>query len=186
MIIHLNEIPDEGKNFILTNKTGELNQVLKDILGKEDYYVEFTIRPLGQGFELKGIGKSKIPEQCSRCGLDMQLGLKTQFNELLMPKMQLDRTSKYAKSNHVSDNDHLNEGDMAVTEYEGNSFDVGALVHGAFAILIPACPVPETDEKDQCTVCGVNINTTQFGYDEKLPEENQKNPFAVLKGIKLN
>lgn len=186
MIIHLNEIPEEGKSFILSNKTGELNKILKDILGTEEYHVEFTIRPIGQGFELKGKGTSKVPNQCSRCGLDIQLNLKAQFNELLMPKLDLDRTAKYAKSNHLSDNDHLNESELSVTDYVGNSFDVGAFVHEAFGLLIPTCPVAETDEKDNCKVCGVNVVTTKFGYDEALPDENQKNPFAVLKGLKLN
>lgn len=186
MIIHLNEIPDEGKSYLLTRATGELNTILADLVGKEDYKVEFHIRPMSQGFELIGSTSARTPELCSRCGIDIELPLNATFKELMLPKLELDRTAKYAKQNHLSDSEHLTD-TPSVIEVEGNIFDVGAYIHEVIGLMIPTAPAAPVDDCGNCTVCGIDTTKENaFNYDEELPEEEASSPFAALKGLKLN
>jgi uncharacterized protein len=186
MIIHLNEIPDDGKSFSFSRKSGELNSILADLLGTQDYKVEFLIRPLSQGFELVGSTSACIPELCSRCGIDIKLPLNSKFKELMLPKLELDRTAKYTKQNHMTDSEHLTD-TPSVVEYEGNIFDVGAYIHEVLGLMIPTCPAAPVDENGTCTVCGVDTTKENaFSYNEELPEDKANSPFAALKSVKLN
>ncbi len=184
MIINLNEIPDEGLSYSFSRETGELNESLQELLEDSNYKVDFYLRPLGQGFELKGKGTAELPEMCSRCGIDIRLGLNAEFNEILMPKLKLERNSKYSKPNHISDNDHLENKNVNVTEFIKDEFDVGDFVREAFTLLVPICPVAEVDDKGNCNVCGVDINNTKFGYEEDMGENIKKSPFDILKNFK--
>lgn len=186
MIIHLNEIPEEGKSFSFTRITGELNKTLADLLGSVDYKVDLLIKPLSPGFELVGKASASIPELCSRCGIDIELPLISKFKELMLPKFETDRTDKYAKQNHLSDSEHL-ANTPSVIEYEGNIFDVGAYVHEVLGLTIPSCPAPPVDDCGNCNLCGIDTTKADaFSYKENLPEEEASSAFAALKGLKLN
>ena len=107
--IHLNEIPDDGREWQLTRQSGELNQILGDLIQDSSYLAEFMIRPLDAGtYELTGTIKTTLPEDCSRCGLDFKWPVNERFRELLIPEIPPERNSQYAKANHISD--HNNEG----------------------------------------------------------------------------
>jgi uncharacterized metal-binding protein YceD (DUF177 family) len=186
MIIHLNEIPEDGKDFILTRATGELNKILEEFVGSEDYKIEFYIRPLSHGYELIGSTQGQTPELCSRCGLDIVIPLNTKFKELMLPMFGIERNSKYSRQNHVTDSEHLSD-IPSVIEYDGNVFNIGEYLHEVIGLLIPSCPVAPIDGSGKCKTCGVD--TTQenaFSYTEKMPEEKVTSPFAALKRVKLN
>jgi uncharacterized protein len=186
MIIHLNEIPAEGNSYCFTRITGELNSVLADLIGSEDYKIEFHIKPMSQGFELLGSTSARTPDLCSRCGIDIELPLNTQLKELMLPKLDLDRTAKYAKQNHLSDSDHLTD-TPSVIEVEGNVFDVGAYIHEVLGLMIPINPAPPVDDCGKCTICGIDtLKENAFSYFEELPEVKTDSPFAALKSLKLN
>lgn len=185
MIINLAEISPEGESFTLNRTTGELNKILSDILGENDYQVEFTLRPLDQGFELIGDVKSKTPELCSRCGIDIFVNINKSFKELLLPKQEAQGQGEhYSRVNHYSDLHEEGVG-PSVIEVENLMFDVGDYIHELVGLQIPIRPVAETNEEGDCSVCGLNVETTNFGYDESLPVQ-KNNPFAALKNIKLN
>lgn len=186
MIIHLNEIPEEGKSYTLTRSSGELNKLLEDLVGTEDYKIELYIRPLTHGYELIGSTQGQTPELCSRCGIDIVIPLNTQFKELMLPKLNLERNSKYSRQNHVTDSEHLSDA-PSVIEYDGNIFDVGEYLHEVIGLLIPSCPVAPIDGNGKCKTCGVDTTKENaFSYTEDLPEEKTDSPFAALKGIKLD
>jgi uncharacterized protein len=185
MIINLADISPEGESFTLTRETGELNTLLADLIGDNDYLIEFNIRPLDQGFELRGGVKSKTPELCSRCGIDIFVNINATFKELLLPKLKApDQGDHYSRVNHYSD---LHEEDKGpgITEFENLMFNAGEYLHELIGLQIPLKPVGETDDKGDCLVCGLNVETTNFGYEEALPAE-KNNPFAALKNLKLN
>lgn len=184
MIINLSDIGPQGESFILNRQTGELNSLLADLIGENPYEIQLDLLPKDQGFELKGLVQSQTPELCSRCGIDIKIKIYKEFKELLLPKIQSPGLGEhYSRVNHYTDL-HEEEG-PGVIECENLIFNAGEYLHELIALQIPIKPVGESNSSGDCLVCGLNIETTQFGYDEPFPAE-KKNPFSALKNIKLN
>ncbi len=184
MRINLSDIPEEGQNFTCTPKTGELNSVLKDLLGDTPFHAEFFIKPLNsRDFEMFGSIRTEMPEDCSRCGIGFTLKIAPSFREILIPRQTETRTGKYAKVNHISE---AEDNGPSVAEYDGLVFDMGEYLHEVVAIAAPFNPVGPEDEKGDCSVCGIHVRGRNFGYTEELPVEKPESPFAALKNIKLN
>ncbi len=183
MLINLLEIPAEGKLYICNQNTGDLNADLQDLIGKTPYQTEFTIRPLQAGtFELTGFIKTSLAEDCSRCGIDFDLAVDQKIKELLIPEQQLERTSKFAKANHVSD--MHNEG-PSVYEYQGHHFNAGEYFHEVIALAEPYTPAPACTSDGNCSLCKKPVSDEKFSYEDPGFEE-PTSPFASLKNIKLN
>ncbi len=185
MKINLTEIPEGGRAYHWNSQTGELNSALLDLIGKTLHEAEFFIKPLStsKDFELVGTIKTKLPETCARCGNEIPFAIDEKFHEILIPKQDQPRGSKYSKVNHVSD---LPEGGPETVEYEGNLFDIGEYLHEMVALAAPFNAVPPEDDKGDCSICKIPVRGQTFSYDEKMPEEKPQNPFAALKNIKLN
>ena len=184
MKINLFDIPEEGRTYHCDNKTGELNAVLFDLVGKNLHEADFTIRPLNsRDFEISGRITTKLPEQCARCGIDFQFPIDKKFQEFLIPKQSHPRGSKYSKVNHVSD---LPEDGPDVSEYEGSTFDMGEYLHEVVALAEPFNAVGPEDADGNCSICEIPVKGRSFSYDEEMPSEKPLNPFAVLKNIKTN
>jgi uncharacterized protein len=182
MRINLQEIPDDGKHFICNRNTGELNEILKDLIGNTPHSAEFTIRPLSTAnFELRGYIKTEMLEQCSRCGIDFNFKVNESFQELLIPGLKDPRNAHYSKANHISD---LKDDNPSVAEYEGHWFEMGEYLHEVIALTEPLNPAPPVDEKDDCSLCKISVKNQSFSYIEEM--EKPESPFAQLKGLKLN
>lgn len=183
MKINLAEIPEEGQSFSLNNKTGELNKILADLIGKTPYEAEFFIKPLNsKDFELTGRVQTKTPEICARCGIDIDFPVDEKFREYLIPKQDQPRGSKYSRVNHVSD---LAEGPESC-EYEGHIFDIGEYLHEMIGLAAPFNVAGPEDANGDCGICKIPVRGRSFSYEEKMPEETPISPFAALKNIKLN
>ena len=178
MLINLAEISDSGKSFVFDRQTGELNQILEDILGKNPYQIDFFIRPIGTGYELTGNVKTKINELCYRCADDIQLDVSLKLHELLLPHEAEPRKYQYAKTNHVSE---LNSTEPNAVFYEGTQFDAGEYLHEMIALEKPLQPAPPQDEDGKCTQCGIECRNQFFSYDETAKQK----PFETLKTFKL-
>lgn len=184
MKINLTEIPEEGRAYHWNSQTAELNAILADLIGKTAHEAEFFIKPLNsKDFELIGNIKTKLPEQCSRCGIDFAFPVDAKFHEILIPKQDQPRNSKYSKVNHVSD---LPQGGPEVSEYEGHHFDIGEYLHEVVAIAAPFNPAGPEDENGDCSICKIPVKGRSFSYEEQMPEDKPQNPFAALKNIKIN
>jgi len=183
MLINLNDVPEEGKSWSLNSNTGELNDVLRDLIGALFHQAELTIRPLGTTgtFEMVGRIQTQLPEQCSRCGIDYDMGLEESFRNLLMPELETPRDAKFSRPNHFTD---LHEQGPDVVEYQGHMFDAGEFFHELVALAEPVVPAPPEDEKGNCRVCKISLKNHSFNYDEELKVPNR--PFTSLKGIKLS
>lgn len=135
--INLTEIPEEGRAFEFNRQTGDLNELLEDIIGDRAFSVNLFIRPIGNAYEMRGEVRTQIAEICSLCGWDIELPLVRKVNEIL-----IEAGESYRKEQSVHGNqavDFLSDG-PSVTEYQGNSFDAGEFVHEAIAVNQPAYP----------------------------------------------
>jgi uncharacterized protein len=182
MRINLNEIPQDGKNYTCNQHSAELTKVLSDLIGNSKYEINFFIKPLSYGFDFSGTAKTQTKEVCSRCGIDIEWPVDIHFHEMLMPKLEVDRTAQYVKPNHFSEiTEHDGPGHV---EYEGHHFEAGEYIHEAIAIQIPTYPTPEVDPAGKCLGCHLNINKNNFSYDEELTKTKEKSPFDALKDLK--
>lgn len=183
-IIKLSEIPEDGRPFSWNRQTGEANNVLADLIDKNDFAANFYIHPLNLlDYSLVGSIQTSTIEICSKCGVEFKYALNAKFNEILIPKQQDDRTGKYSKVNHISEKELDGP---EVSEYENKAFDMGEYLHEVVALAAPFNAVAPVEADGKHKACN-NTNKDQlFIYDEIMPLEDQKNPFDVLKSIKLN
>jgi uncharacterized protein len=185
MKIKLHEIPEDGREYILNRKTGELNTVLQDLINAADYDAKVFIRPLNtKNYAIHGFIKSSTQEMCSHCGESFAFKVETKVNEILIPGAEEIKNSQFSKSNHVSE---LNDDGPGVSEYFGDVFDLGEYLHEAIAISIPFNPRHDEGDPD-CKVKFESASQDAFIYDEKMSTEGEKknSAFNVLKGLKLN
>lgn len=189
MKIKLNEIPTEGRSYLITKETGELNTNLKDIIGENDYTVEFYLKPLNKkDFELRGKINTFTDEACSLCGENFKFKVSTKLNEIIIPAEKKDKAQeKQSRSNHFSE---LDETGPSVLEVKNEVFDLGEYSHQSIALQIPFNPKPEPKEDGSCSVCLRSNMNEIFKYDEDMgifeKAKEKENPFNVLKGLKQN
>ncbi len=184
MRINLAEIKEEGEAFSWNNKTGEVNKVMSDLIGQNPYQADFFIKPLNsKDFELRGSIKTATPEQCARCGNDINFPIDTKFVEFLIPKQDQPRGGHYSKVNHVSESQ--NDGPDS-SEYEGQHFDMGEYLHEVVALSVPFNPKCPPQQDGKASTCEIPLEGQRFSPDEKMPSEGRQNPFAALKNMKLS
>lgn len=187
MKINLNEIPAEGKDFVFTTKTGELNELLSDLIGGLEFSTQFTILPMTQpgAYELRGFVKTTLPEDCSRCGLDFKFPVHERINHLLMSAVSTDlpRDGFMQKANHFSD---LTYDGPEITEFTGHHFEAGEFIHELIALAEPFNPAPDMDKHGKCQQCGLKMEQIQSKYSQGEAPDLKTNPFQQLKGLKLN
>lgn len=185
LIIKLSEIPEEGKSFKYDNKLNpELALELKDLIQKEPFQIELFIRPINsKDYVVTGKLETRSPQDCSRCGDDFKFPIKKSLNEVLIPKTGRDFEGKYTKPNHILQDSESSSVDYI--EVKNEEFDVASYIHESIALDIPFNPSPELDDKQNCSLCHKSFEKGYFEHTEEITAEN-KNPFASLKGLKLN
>ncbi len=183
MKIKLNEIPEDGREYILNRNTGELNTVLQDLVLNTPYDVKILIKPINsKDFEMTGTIKATTDEDCSRCGEDFSFNVDKKIHEILIPFQEEDRTSKYARSSTPISEESAA---MSVINYRSSQIDLGEYVHEAIAIEVPFNPAPPCNGKGDCMVCNQPVQQKPFIYDEKMSEDEKPNPFKALKDLKI-
>lgn len=185
MRINLHEIPEEGREYLWSTPTGELTQTLQELIGSNTYTAQFTIRPMNhKDFELRGTIKTRAPDLCSRCGDDIKFPVEASFHEILIPPQEQDRSGRYSKVNHISES--VEEGPGAVEYTPQMQFDMGEYLHETVAISIPYNPAPPLNSEGKCSECNLCPPKEAILYADTMEEETPKpNPFAALKGLKL-
>ena len=184
MKINLADIPEEGHSYTWNNQTKDIAVVLADLIGKAEFHIEFFIKPITtKDFDLSGSVKTKLPEECSRCGISFAFPINEKFHEILIPKLSHPRGGKYSKVNHVSD---LPDNGTESLEYEGQHFDAGEYIHEVIALAAPFNPAGPENEDGNCSICEIPVAGRSFSYTEEMPPEKPQSPFANLKNIKIN
>lgn len=189
--IQLFDISENGQLYSFNRTTGELNEILADLIQNEDYVAEIQILPMNnRDFILKGFVKTRAPELCSRCGISILFPLKAEFAEVLIPQQESGgRNGKYSRSNHVSETlvDDSVLSQTSTTEYPLNGeFDLGEFIHEMVALELPINPAPALDENDKCLDCGIDVSKEPLHFEEKNEVfEVKKSPFSVLKNLKI-
>lgn len=180
--INLTEIPEHGRAFEFNRKTGDLNDLLKDIIGDREFDVNLFIRPMGNAYEMTGQVQTKVAEVCSLCGWDIDVPITKRINEILLPKDDTDRTEQSVHGNQAVD--FLSDG-PAVSEYKGNSFDAGEFVHEVIAIsepLYPNCGDTDCEHLKESEKLREELAST---FEAQVAATPGHPGFAALKDIKI-
>jgi uncharacterized metal-binding protein YceD (DUF177 family) len=179
--INLKELPSEGREFVYTDKSEELNEALTDLIGKNPYEVSFTITPMGNTFDLKGSLKSGLDLQCSLCAIDFKFPVNLKLHELLVVQKPLNKGDQLTKNNHA------HEWESQGPDYillESDLFQVADYIHEAIALAEPIRPLGKPD----CDLNCENMPETVKKYiagEEATNPSIRTNPFQVLEKIKL-
>src|SRR5665213_2123546 len=148
--INLKDLPAEGREFTYTEKSEELNEALADLIGKNPYEVTFTITPMGNTFDLKGILKTNMDLQCSLCAIDMKHPISVKLHELLIVQKPLAKGDQLTKTNHAHE---WESGGPDYILLESDMFVVADYIHEAIGLAEPTRPLG----KPNCDLSCENI-----------------------------
>lgn len=149
MKIRLAEIPADGRSFKFDRASGEFNSTMNDFVQAHPYEIEFTIRPIGNAFELRGQLKTTMSDVCSLCGWDIEIPIQKRLSEILIEDLEMDRTGRTVGGNSSVDFDPNRPN---VFNYQGDSFDADAYVFeavGASEPLYPSCGVDDCEHLEE-------------------------------------
>ncbi len=189
--IKLHEVPEEGREYTYNKATGELNESLRDLIENNDYHAKLFIKPLNhKDYSLTGTLQTRTVEICSLCGETFQFPTTAKINEILIPAAQNKEKEKQSRSNHFSE---LDDSTFGVSEYKGDTFDMGEHLHEAVALSVPFNPKPKQNDDGSCSVCLKSFQFGDFNYDENMgvvdnatgKPTDKPNPFNVLKDFKV-
>ncbi|MCB0411392.1 MAG: DUF177 domain-containing protein [Bdellovibrionales bacterium] len=136
--IALNELPPEGRHFVFSQESGELNTVLSDVVGNNPYHIEFTVRPTGNIFILEGTAVATSEVLCARCGEDLKHNLEEKVSEVLIIESPLGRKDSTAKVNHASDR---HEDGYESIILDSSQWEIGPYFREVLALAVPFKPV---------------------------------------------
>lgn len=180
--VSLRELPTEGREFTYTHESGELTETLKDLIGKKSYKVRIELKPMGNVFSATGHIQTGMSLLCSYCALEFDFAIDQDFNEILVVREQLDRSSHSARVNHSSE---LNLDGPNCIELESDRFNIPEFIHELIAVAEPMKPTGKANCDQSCENYQ---NAVAKGW---LTPENEAafaktSAFEALKGLKLN
>lgn len=168
-VVNLKDLPLEGESFYFSKSSGELNDILKDLIEGHDYKVELHLKSLGNAFEITGKINTQMNLVCAHCGREMGFPIADQFTELIVVMSELPRAS------HSSHTGHQHE-DGPYCHYSSHyQFDLGEFTHEHLAAAEPYTPY-----------CG-QADCEAFFKAATAHEENERpsssSPFADLQNL---
>lgn len=179
---NLKELPPEGRHFHFDETSEELSTELTDVVGNNPYSVDLEIQHLGNAYQVSGTIKTQMDLACSRCAVDFKFPVDFKVKEILMIEPEMPRSGKSARVNHSSE---LNPLAPDCTVLHSSIFNLGPFVRELIALAEPIQPLGKPDCDDLCE----NFLETQKQQQLRGSEidlNNNTNPFAVLKDLKLN
>lgn len=183
--INLKELPLEGQDFSYSRANGDLARVLKNLLGENDFNVQFKLTPMGNTFELKGGVSAAMDLQCSLCAIDFKYPVELKLFELVLvsKKTSLNKGDQQSKANHA------HEWETQGPDYillESDTFDVSEYIHEMIALAEPLKPLGKPDCDENCENLGEKTKRPWLSYgSEKGADLGKSNPFQILEKIKL-
>lgn len=175
MLIDLESIDENGKNFKFDELSDELLGAFKDLISDTPFSIELDIKPLGNTYHAQGRVTSSYPEDCSRCGYDVELPLDYKINEIIVIEKERPRNTQVSQSRQ-----NFDLGTPAVTYINSVTFDLKEFLHEMMASgfdLYPKC----TDE----ALCESRQHPDVVL--EPTASERPGHPgFAALKNLKID
>lgn len=182
-VVDLESLPKDGRQYVYTNVGGELNSILKDMIGDNAYRVEIELKPLGNAYSATGTIESSVDELCSLCAYEFKQGIRERFNEILVVgETPAGHGSHQARVNHSSE---LNMSGPECTELPNSQFAVGEFIRELIGISRPIKPLGRPDCDSNCSNYQEALKKGWLNPSNEKGFEKE-NPFAKLRDLKLN
>jgi uncharacterized protein len=133
--------------------------------------IEGTLHKSDTQVELKGKIKTVAEVACDRCLSKVIVPVESEFDALYVPE-----TFYRDASNH-----ELNEEEMNVATFDGQTIDVDELAHEQFYLALPDRNLCKEDCLGLCPKCAINKNTESCSCEEKEIDPR----WAALKDLKF-
>jgi uncharacterized protein len=174
--LKFHEIPQGGLDFEFSQKSGELNTALFDLLGDYPVYqATIKVSPADALVQVRGKLSGELHHVCSRCAEEFNSPFSKNF------------VTNYYKSEDnikgLTDSIDELEGSFDLEFLEGNEIDLAEAVHEQVALEIPFQPLCSDNCKGLCLQCGTNLNLNKCQC-KQADAEPKVSPFAVLKELK--
>ena len=136
--IDLKSLPNKGLSFYYNQKSKDLTQKLKSLIGDNDYNIKVHIHSEGNfSYSISGKIQTYLNLLCARCAYEFKKTINKEFKEKIFLQKKLTRIDKQVKSNHFSE--LINKEDFTVIE--SSVFDIGDFLHELIAIEEPLRPL---------------------------------------------
>jgi uncharacterized metal-binding protein YceD (DUF177 family) len=181
--IVLHDLPPDGREFIFTRESGELNEHLEDLIGSNPYSVKIKITPMGNTFDVRGELETKMDLQCSLCAIDFKHAIKQQVHELIVIEKPMGKKEHQVRANHAHE---LAHGGPDYIQLPNDVFDVGAYVHEAIGLAEPIRPLGKPDCDVKCENLSEKPQRSWLSFGQEQAEQAVRaKPFQVLEKMKL-
>ena len=115
----------------------------------------------GEGFLVTGTLSSSVIMNCTKC------------NEEFVKEFSVDYSERFMKVTEEEAEE------QEVYSYSGDVLELDKMVSDLILLNAPMYGLCRPDCKGLCPVCGTNLNQSQCS----CTEEDEKNPFSILKGL---
>ena len=182
--IVLRELPADGRDFEFTRESGELNDILKDVVGQHPYAFSFRLTPVGNTFDLRGRLTATIERECAVCTTPFLQEIVRPLHEYILIEAPLEKRDHVTKANHAHE---WEENGPDYTVLESDTFRVGDFAHEALALAEPTRPLCAPELAGGCAHRDELPERTWLSYDVIDPGEAtlRANPFQILEKVKL-
>lgn len=170
--VSISKIPTEGLEIdevvngeILTIDPEELST------GKDGRFKAHVERSDDSSLHVRGHLSLKTSGPCARCLADTPLNVDQELDLFFLPE------SKALSEYDDEEGAELQDRDLVVTFYKGDTLDLAGVVREQILLAQPMKRLCREDCKGVCPTCGANRNLTRCG----CPEETiSKTPFSSL------
>ena len=145
--VNLKNISGKGLEFSYDEKSQEMTEKLRPLIGDNDYNISIHIQSEGpSSYSVSGAIQTQLNLLCSRCAYEFKEPIQKKFKEKIFLQTKQKRKDKEVKSNHFSE--LMSQENFTTTDQA--LFDVGEFLHELIAIEEPLRPLgtKNCDEKN--------------------------------------
>ena len=170
MRIEIEKLEGGRGDFAHVYQPGELDPVDERVKLSEPVEVKGAVRRTGDAVAVNGHVETRVEVECDRCLKPVELPVSSDFELEYITEADYESSSAAA----------LNEEEMSVSVFDGESIDVDEIVKEQILLAVPARTLCREDCKGICPECGIDLNTGQCN----CAAEEVDPRWAALKGLK--
>ena len=169
MRIEVEQLESGGKKFAHTYEPEELILDEESARLIETPRVEGSASRKGEEVRLRGRVTARAEVDCDRCLNAVQFPIETEFDVTLIP------AARYLEQERAE----LQEDDLLLSVYEGDTVDVDEIVREQILLALPARALCREECKGLCPVCGIDRNNNACACDVRETDPR----WAALKNL---
>lgn len=169
MRIEIDQLEGGGKTFAHTYEPGELILDEEGARLLEPPQIRGSASRRGDELRLRGQVTARAEVDCDRCLKTIAVPIETEFDVTYIP------ATLYVSNEKAE----LQEEDLLVSVYEGDSIDVDDIVREQILLALPARALCREECKGLCPVCGADRNTNACACEDKETDPR----WAALKDL---